>query len=129
VGVALNTPFGFKSVSNTLRMVGRNYGLKGRASSQKSRAGRVPVDRHRGLKIGLGLRVAHADRSRAGVSASRPGRAGSAGSSIESKNMLEIPTMFAGLLTVIIIGLVVENLIFRNVEPSRCGGGGCSRNE
>jgi NitT/TauT family transport system permease protein len=30
--------------------------------------------------------------------------------------MLEIPTMFAGLLTVIIIGLVVENLIFRNVE-------------
>jgi NitT/TauT family transport system permease protein len=24
--------------------------------------------------------------------------------------------MFAGLLTVIIIGLVVENLIFRNVE-------------
>ena len=30
--------------------------------------------------------------------------------------MLDIPAMFAGLLTVIVIGLVVENLIFRNVE-------------
>ncbi len=34
----------------------------------------------------------------------------------ESKNLLEIPRMFAGLLTIIIIGLVVENLIFRIIE-------------
>jgi len=34
----------------------------------------------------------------------------------ENKNQLEIPNVFAGLFTVIIIGLVVENLIFRTLE-------------
>src|SRR5690606_13354885 len=34
----------------------------------------------------------------------------------ENKNMLDIPKVFAGLLTVIIIGLVVENLVFRTIE-------------
>ena len=34
----------------------------------------------------------------------------------ENKNMLDIPAVFAGLLTVILIGLIVENLIFRNIE-------------
>ena len=30
--------------------------------------------------------------------------------------MLEIPAVFAGLFTVILIGLLVENVIFRNIE-------------
>lgn len=34
----------------------------------------------------------------------------------EHKNMLDIPSVFAGLLTVILIGLIVENLIFRAIE-------------
>ena len=34
----------------------------------------------------------------------------------ENKNMLEIPAVFARLFTVILIGLLVENLLFRNVE-------------
>jgi NitT/TauT family transport system permease protein len=34
----------------------------------------------------------------------------------ENKNQLEIPNVFAGLLTVIVIGLLVENVIFRTVE-------------
>jgi NitT/TauT family transport system permease protein len=34
----------------------------------------------------------------------------------ENKNQLDIPNVFAGLFSVIIIGLVVENLIFRNIE-------------
>ena len=34
----------------------------------------------------------------------------------ENKNMLDIPNVFAGLLTVILIGLVVENLIFQTIE-------------
>ena len=34
----------------------------------------------------------------------------------ENRNLLEIPNVFAGLLTVIVIGLVVENLIFRTIE-------------
>jgi NitT/TauT family transport system permease protein len=34
----------------------------------------------------------------------------------ENRNLLDIPAMFAGLLTVIVIGLIVENLIFRTIE-------------
>jgi NitT/TauT family transport system permease protein len=34
----------------------------------------------------------------------------------ENKNQLEIPSVFAGLLTVILIGLFVENFIFRVIE-------------
>ena len=34
----------------------------------------------------------------------------------ENKNQLEIPAVFAGLFTVILIGLIVENVIFRTVE-------------
>jgi NitT/TauT family transport system permease protein len=34
----------------------------------------------------------------------------------EQKNQLLIPNVFAGLLTVILFGLFVENLIFRTIE-------------
>jgi NitT/TauT family transport system permease protein len=34
----------------------------------------------------------------------------------ENKNILDIPAVFAGLFTVIIIGLLVESLIFRTLE-------------
>ncbi len=34
----------------------------------------------------------------------------------ESKNELDIPEVFAGLLTIILIGLLVENVIFRSIE-------------
>jgi len=34
----------------------------------------------------------------------------------EQKNQLLIPNVFAGLLTVILFGLAVENLIFRTIE-------------
>jgi sulfonate transport system permease protein len=32
--------------------------------------------------------------------------------------MLDIPVVFAGLFTVILIGLFVENLVFRNIEAA-----------
>ena len=34
----------------------------------------------------------------------------------EKGNNLETPYVFAGLFAVILIGLLVENLVFRNVE-------------
>ena len=34
----------------------------------------------------------------------------------ESKNQLDIPEVFAGLLTIIMIGLLVENVVFRTIE-------------
>ncbi len=33
-----------------------------------------------------------------------------------NRNSLETPSVFAGLLTVILIGLVVESVIFRTIE-------------
>jgi hypothetical protein len=34
----------------------------------------------------------------------------------ENRNLLDVPAVFAGPLTVIVIGLIVENLIFRTIE-------------
>jgi ABC-type nitrate/sulfonate/bicarbonate transport system permease component len=56
-----------------------------------------------------------ADRRRTGV-----GRVVGAGwprmVHLREPNLLDIPAVFAGLLTVIVIGLIVENLIFRTIE-------------
>ena len=34
----------------------------------------------------------------------------------ENRNQLETASVFAGLITVIIIGLLVENVVFRTIE-------------
>lgn len=52
---------------------------------------------------------------RVGVSA---GQGGLGRYIFENRNLLDIPAVFASLLTVIIIGLIVENLIFRTIERS-----------
>lgn len=33
-----------------------------------------------------------------------------------ARNLLDIPAVFAGLLTVIVIGLIVENVVFQTIE-------------
>jgi NitT/TauT family transport system permease protein len=113
--VALNTHSGFLSVSNTLRMVGRNYGLRG-----LSYVGRILIPAAfpsilTGFKIGWAFawRTLIAAELVFGVSS---GSGGLGWFIYENKNELEIPSVFAGLLTVILIGLFVENLIFRAVE-------------
>jgi NitT/TauT family transport system permease protein len=113
--VALNTHSGFKSVSATLRMVGRNYGLKGPRFILKILVPAAFPSIVTGLKIGWAFawRTLIAAELVFGVSS---GQGGLGWYIYESKSMLEIPSMFAGLLTVIVIGLVVENLIFRNIE-------------
>jgi len=113
--VALNTHSGFKSVSSTLRMVGRNYGLKGPRFIAKILVPAAFPSIVTGLKIGWAFawRTLIAAELVFGVSS---GQGGLGWYIYENKSMLDIPAMFAGLLTVILIGLVVENLIFRNVE-------------
>ena len=59
--------------------------------------------------------VAHVDRGRAGVCPVL-GAGGPDWFIFENRNLLDIPAVFAGLLTVIVIGLIVENLIFRTIE-------------
>lgn len=113
--VALNTHSGFLSVSNTLRMVGRNYGLTGLRYVAKILIPAAFPSILTGLKIGWAFawRTLIAAELVFGVSA---GSGGLGWFIFENKNLLEIPSVFAGLFTVILIGLVVENLIFRNIE-------------
>ncbi|WP_342363660.1 ABC transporter permease [Terrarubrum flagellatum] len=113
--VALNTHSGFRAVSQTLRMVGRNYALKGFAYIRKILIPAAFPSILAGLKIGWAFawRTLVAAELVFGVSS---GQGGLGWFIFENRNLLEIPNVFAGLLTVILIGLVVENLIFRNVE-------------
>jgi len=113
--VALNTHSGFRSVSNTLRMVGRNYGLRGPRYIAKILIPAAFPSILTGLKIGWAFawRTLIAAELVFGVSS---GKGGLGWYIYENKNMLDIPAVFAGLLTVILIGLIVENFIFRNIE-------------
>jgi NitT/TauT family transport system permease protein len=113
--VALNTHSGFLSVSNTLRMVGRNYGLGGFSYVSKILIPAAFPSILTGLKIGWAFawRTLIASELVFGVSS---GSGGLGWFIYENKNQLDIPNVFAGLLTVILIGLVVENLVFRTVE-------------
>jgi len=113
--VALNTHAGFRAVSPTLRMVGRNYGLKGFGYVRKILVPAGFPSILAGLKIGWAFawRTLVAAELVFGVSS---GQGGLGWFIFENRNLLDIPAVFAGLLTVIIIGLVVENLIFRTVE-------------
>jgi NitT/TauT family transport system permease protein len=113
--VALNTLVGFRSVPETLRMSGRNVGLKG---ARYVRLILIPAafpSILAGLKIGWAFawRTLVAAELVFGVSA----RSGGIGWYIfEARNDLDTPTVFSGLLAVILIGLVVESVIFRTIE-------------
>lgn len=113
--VALNTHSGFLAVSNTLRMVGRNYGLSGFAYVSKILIPAAFPSILTGLKIGWAFawRTLIASELVFGVSS---GTGGLGWYIYENKNQLEITNVFAGLFTVILIGLAVENLIFRYIE-------------
>jgi NitT/TauT family transport system permease protein len=113
--VALNTHSGFQSVSNTLRMVGRNYGLKGLGYVTKILVPAAFPSILSGLKVGW----AFAWRTLIAAELVFGTTSGSGGLGwfiYENKNTLDIPAVFAGLFTVIIIGLLVESLIFRTLE-------------
>lgn len=113
--VALNTHSGFLSVSQTLRMVGRNYGLRGLPYVRLILIPAAFPSILAGLKIGWAFawRTLIAAELVFGVTT---GSGGLGWFIYMSKNVLEIPSVFAGLLTVIIIGLVVDNFVFRTVE-------------
>lgn len=113
--VSLNTYSGFLAVSPTLKMVGQNYGL-----SKIGYVARILIPGAfpsilTGLKVGWAFawRTLIAAELVFGVSS---GSGGLGWYIFEQKNQLLIPNVFAGLLTVILFGLVVENLIFRTIE-------------
>ncbi|HYV69942.1 MAG TPA: ABC transporter permease [Pseudolabrys sp.] len=113
--VALNTLAGFRSVSTTVRMVGRNYNLNGLRFVARILIPAAFPSILAGLKIGWAFawRTLIAAELVFGVSS---GQGGLGWYIFESKNQLNIPEVFAGLLTIILIGLAVENVVFRFVE-------------
>jgi len=113
--VALNTHSGFLSVSTTLRMVGRNYGLTGLPYVLRILIPAAFPSILTGLKIGWAFawRTLIAAELVFGVSS---GSGGLGWFIYENKNQLEIPNVFAGLFSVIVIGLIVENVVFRALE-------------
>ena len=113
--VALNTHAGFKSVSQTLRMVGQNYGLSGPAYVAKILIPGAFPSILTGLKIGWAFAWRTLIAAEL-VFGSTSGSGGLGWFVFERKNQLLIPDVFAGLLTVIVFGLIVENLFFRALE-------------
>ncbi|MBM4253145.1 MAG: ABC transporter permease [Deltaproteobacteria bacterium] len=112
---SLSVISGFDGVSPTLRMVGRNYGLNGIAYIWKILIPAAFPSLLTGLRLGWAFawRTLIAAELVFGVSA---GSGGLGWYIYENKNQLEIASVFAGLSSVIIIGLVVEYLIFRLIE-------------
>ncbi|MBM3950565.1 MAG: ABC transporter permease [Rhodospirillales bacterium] len=112
---ALNTHTGFLAVSESQRMAGQNYGLTGARYVALILIPAAFPSILAGLKIGWAFawRTLIAAEMVFGVSA----RSGGLGWFIfENRNMLETAAVFAGLTTVIVIGLVVEGVVFRTIE-------------
>ena len=113
--VSLNTHSGFLSVSDTLRMAGQNYGLKGIRFVLRILIPAAFPSILTGLKIGWAFawRTLIAAELVFGVSS---GSGGLGWYIFQNRNELEIANVFAGLFTVILIGLLVESVVFRSLE-------------
>ena len=113
--VALNMQAGFRAVSPTLRMVGRNYGLRGIRYVAAILLPAALPSILTGLKAGWAFawRTLIAAELVFGVTA---GSGGLGWFIFENKNLLDIPAVFAGLLSIVLIGLAVDNLVFRQIE-------------
>lgn len=113
--VALNMHTGFLSVSDTLRMAGRTFGLSGLRLVFGILIPAAFPSILAGLKIGWAFawRTLIAAELVFGVSS---GRGGLGWYIFENRNMLDTPSVFAGLLTVMAVGLFIENVVFRFIE-------------
>ncbi|WP_151636168.1 ABC transporter permease [Noviherbaspirillum aerium] len=113
--LALNTYAGFQGVPETLRMAGRNYGLRGlRLVVQILVPAALP-------SIVSGLKIAWAFAWRTLIAAelvfgATSGKGGLGWYIFQNRNELYTDKVFAGLAAVILIGLLVENIVFHSLE-------------
>jgi len=119
--VALNTHTGFLGVSDTQRMVGRNYGLRGITYVTKILIPAAFPSILTGLRIGWAYAwrtLIAAELVFGGSIADTSGTSsGGLGWFIFANQMdLRIPYVFAGLFSVIVVGVLVENVVFRKIE-------------
>jgi NitT/TauT family transport system permease protein len=113
--VSLNTHSGFLAVSETLRMAGNNYGLRGIPFVMKILVPAAFPSILTGLKIGWAFawRTLIAAELVLGTSS---GSGGLGWYIFENRNQLEVANVFAGLFAVILIGLFIESVVFRTIE-------------
>lgn len=113
--LALSTYTGFLAVPETLRMAGRNYGLRGiRYIVLILVPAALP-------SILAGLRLSWAFAWRTLIAAelvfgTSSGQGGLGWYIFQNRNELYTDRVFAGLALVIILGLLVENLLFHTLE-------------
>ncbi|WP_204353036.1 ABC transporter permease [Salinicola peritrichatus] len=113
--MAVNIHAGFLSVSETLKMAGRNYGLRGlRYVFLLLIPAALP-------SILSGLKIGWAFAWRTLIAAELVFGASSGGGGLgwyifQNRNELYTDNVFAGLAVVILIGLLAENLVFESLE-------------
>ncbi|WP_298232158.1 ABC transporter permease [uncultured Azohydromonas sp.] len=113
--LALAAHAGFQNVPEVLRMAGRNYGLSGlRLVLHILIPAALPA-------ILSGLRIAWAFAWRTLIAAelvfgATSGQGGLGWYVFQNRNELYTDRVFAGLACVIVIGLVIENLVFATLE-------------
>lgn len=113
--IALSTLAGFLSVPETLRMTGQNCGLRGMHYVSSILIPAAFPSILTGMKLGW----AYSWRALVGAELifGATNRGGGIGWFIfENRMALETARVFAGLLVVIIIGVLVESVIFRTIE-------------
>lgn len=113
--LALNTHAGFSAVPETLRMAGRNYGLRG---PRYVAAVLVPAALP---SILSGLKIAWAFAWRTLIAAelvfgATSGQGGLGWYIFQNRNELYTDRVFAGLAMVILLGLLVEGAVFQLLE-------------
>jgi NitT/TauT family transport system permease protein len=113
--VALNMHSGFLATSETLRMAAQTFGLRGLRYVTLALIPAALPAILTGLKIGWAFawRTLIAAELVFGVSS---GQGGLGWFIFENRNLLDTANVFAGLLTVMAVGLFVEGVIFRGVE-------------
>lgn len=113
--LALNTYAGFQAVPETLRMAGRNYGLRGLSYVLAILVPSALPSILAGLRIGWAFawRTLIAAELFFGASS---GKGGLGWYIFQNRNELYTDRVFAGLAAVILIGLLVEHLVFDSIE-------------
>ncbi|RYF68113.1 MAG: ABC transporter permease [Comamonadaceae bacterium] len=113
--LALNTYAGFQGVPETLRMAGRNYGLRGIPYVLQILIPAALPAILSGLKIGWAFawRTLIAAELVFGASS---GKGGLGWYIFQNRNELYTDRVFAGLVMVVLIGLLVESLGFATLE-------------
>lgn len=113
--LALNTYAGFLGVNETLRMAGRNYGLRGLRLVLHILVPAALPSILSGLKIGWAFawRTLIAAELVFGATS---GKGGLGWYIFQNRNELYTDKVFAGLAVVILIGLLVESLVFNTLE-------------